>query len=177
MHTKTLIMILSVLAITDAFASPLQEKEAELKYTYIASLKKAHENYNSKFEICIKNEKLKTPLKISDIEFLKKQYAQTMIFIEKKHRLSTCIYPEENIVIRKHIETLSLLRSEKILPTEEETLTQTIDIYFGLENKHDLEFKKKYELIPEELRKRFDRVVKDKSLEINFVKITDALPE
>ncbi|WP_039792710.1 hypothetical protein, partial [Pseudomonas agarici] len=70
------------------------------------------------------------------------------------------------------------LRSEKILPTtEEETLTQTIDIYFGLENKHDLEFKKKYELIPGELRKRFDHVVKDKSLEINFVKITDALPE
>lgn len=177
MRIEYLIKTLTLLALAHAPVAAAQETEAELKQKYMTPFKKAYADYGSKLHACEENEKAKTQLQTSDITFLKQRQAQLMIVTEQKRRLSTCIYPEENIAIRKHIETLTLLRSKNILPTDQKTLEQTLNFYVGLETEFDHKTKAEYELLPKILRESFDRIAKDKGVKVNFIDITAALPE
>jgi hypothetical protein len=166
---------MSALAISAGAST--QEEEFELKDKYMFPIRKAFAEYNSKSEECEKNENKKPPLQASDINFLTQRQAQVMMLREQHHRLSACIYLEENIVIRKHLEVLNLFRSENIFPEDVKALVEALDLYVGLQGSFDRNIQKDYELIPENLRTQFDRVVKGKSLEVDAFEITDSLPQ
>lgn len=176
MRTKNFLLTLSLLASTSTSAATPQEQLVAAREKHL-SFVKAFADYSSKYDYCTKNEKTKPPLQSSDISFLTKAQARTILLKMQKQRISRCIYHEENIAIRKHIEILSLLRFENVLPVEREALDQSLDFYSGLEDGTDHRVTNKYELIPEVLRERFDRASKGKSLEVHIFDITESLPE
>jgi len=142
-----------------------------------ASFHKAYENYSNSFEKCLNIEKSKPALLSTDINFLNKSQAGTLVILEKKSRLSACVLPAENNAIRKHIEAVNILRLEKASHLEIEELTQTTDSYYGLEDESDWERKNRYALIPEDLRNRFASVAEGKNLESNLIDLIENLSD
>ncbi len=175
MHTK--VFFLSLIALTGHAKALSPTEELELKIKYMVPFAKAFADYGLKFSSCNNEERDKPPLNISDLAFLNQKQAQILLLKEHRHRISTCARTQEDIVIRKHVETLALLRDKDILPADQEILVQTIDFYPGLEREADERLNNEAGLIPPMLRERFYRVVKDKSLDVNVFDITESLPE
>lgn len=175
MRTKVFLLFLVALA-GHAKALP-PTGELELKIKYMAPFAKAFSDYGVKISSCNNEERAKPPLNISDLAFLNQKQAQILLLKEHRHRISKCARTEEDIVIRKHVETLALLRDKDILPADQEILIQTIDFYPGLEREADERLNNEAGLIPPMLRDNFYRVVKDKNLDVNVFDITESLPE
>lgn len=175
MRTKNFLLFL--IALTGHAKALPPTEELELKAKYIAPFTKAFADYSVKFSSCHSEENAKPPLNILDLVFLNQREAQILIIKEHRHRISICARTEEDIAIRKHVETLAFLRDKDILPADQEILIQTIDFYPGLEREADERLNNEAGLIPPMLRDSFYRVVKDKNLDVKVFDITKSLPE